>query len=133
MNLLNLAMADETTPCLIGLKSTKKFLSSLGRFGNTPFIHSMYGSGELPQAFCRLCAVFGGIYYLGKSIDGIILNENAVEGIITNGQRIACKNFVIGVGNCPQQIRDVTNITYNEVVFNRKMYLHSGSFLPSER
>ena len=130
---MGLAMADELTPCLIGLKSTKKFLSSLGRFGNTPFLHSMYGSGELPQAFCRLCAVFGGTYYLGKSIDGIILNENTVKGIITNGQRISCKNFVIGVGNCPQKIRDVVNIRSNEVVLNRKMCLLSGSILPSER
>ena len=126
-------MADELTPCLIGLKSTKKFLSSLGRFGNTPFLHAMYGSGEFPQAFCRLCAVFGGTYYLGKCIDGIISNENTIKGIITNGQRISCKNFVIGVGNCPQKIRDMANIRYKEVVLNRKMCLLSGSILPSDR
>ena len=127
------AMADENTPCLQGLKSTKKFLSSLGRFGNTPFLHSMYGSGELPQAFCRLCAVFGGTYYLGKDIDGIILSDGNIKGIITNGQRISCKNFVIGVSNCPNNIKKMANIQINETIINRKTCLLSDSILPSEK
>ena len=36
-----------------GLEQMKKFLSSLGRYGNTAFLWSLYGSGELPQSFCR--------------------------------------------------------------------------------
>ena len=126
-------MADENTPCLQGLKSTKKFLSSLGRFGNTPFLHCMYGSGELPQAFCRLCAVFGGTYYLGKDIDGIIFREGNIQGIITNGQRISCKHFVIGVSNCPENIKNIVNIPFYEVTLNRKICLLSDSILPSEK
>ena len=125
-------MADENTSCLQGLKSTKKFLSSLGRFGNTPFLHTMYGSGELPQAFCRLCAVFGGTYYLGKDINGIILCEDKIKGIITNGQRISCKNFVIGVSNCPSEIKKLSNIQFSETVLNRKICLLSDSILPHE-
>ena len=62
----SIAMVKDDATCLQGLEKTQKFLQSLGRFGNTPFLWSMYGSGELPQAFCRLCAVFGGTYYLGK-------------------------------------------------------------------
>merc|ERR1719317_1642961 len=65
----SIAMTHPDSPQAVGLKATRKFLSSLGRFGSTPFLWSMYGSGELPQAFCRLCAVFGGIYYLGRSLD----------------------------------------------------------------
>merc|ERR1712223_1879614 len=128
----SIAMADENTSCLQGLKSTKKFLSSLGRFGNTPFLHTMYGSGELPQAFCRLCAVFGGTYYLGKDINGIILCEDSIKGIITNGQRISCKNFVIGVSNCPSKIKQASNIKFNETILNRKICLLSDSILPHE-
>jgi len=93
----------------------------------------MYGSGELPQAFCRLCAVFGGTYYLGNPIDGIILNENKIEGIITNGQRISCKYFVIGVGNCPRLITEASKIQYSETILDRKICLLSDSILPSER
>eukprot|EP00045_Choanoeca_perplexa_P009392 m.90381 g.90381 ORF g.90381 m.90381 type:complete len:503 (+) comp14880_c0_seq1:98-1606(+) len=40
------------------------FLASLGVYSPTPYIAVMYGIGEVAQAFCRLCAVFGGIYML---------------------------------------------------------------------
>lgn len=49
----SIAMVDDQASCEEGLKATHKFLSSLGRFGNTPFLWSMYGAGEMPQAFCR--------------------------------------------------------------------------------
>ena len=39
----------------------------MGRFGTTAFLTTLYGSGEVPQAFCRLCAVNGGIYLLRKA------------------------------------------------------------------
>ena len=126
-------MADESTPCLQGLKSTKKFLTSLGRFGNTPFLWSMYGSGELPQAFCRLCAVFGGTYYLGKPVEALILKSNHVEGVITNGQRISCKHLVMNAAHCPQSLRKEINIPHEEVTLNRKICLLSDSILPSEK
>lgn len=48
-----IAMADDETPCLEGIERTERFLNSLGRFGKTPFLFSMYGSGEIAQGFCR--------------------------------------------------------------------------------
>ena len=47
-----------------GIDAIQKVIESVGRFGKSPFLHSMYGNGELPQAFSRLCAVYGGIYML---------------------------------------------------------------------
>lgn len=38
---------------LQALQAMKYFLSSLGRYGNTAFLWTLYGSGELPQCFCR--------------------------------------------------------------------------------
>ena len=35
------------------LKKTKKFLHSLGKYGNTAFLFPLYGTGELPQGFAR--------------------------------------------------------------------------------
>lgn len=46
------------------VKKLNLFTKSAGRYGKTPFLWTLYGSGELPQAFCRLCAVFGGFYCL---------------------------------------------------------------------
>ena len=45
----SIAMVEPCVNTLEGLKATQKFLSSLGRFGNTPFLYSSFGSGELPQ------------------------------------------------------------------------------------
>ena len=45
----SIAMVSPTESVTTGLAAVKKFLSSLGRFGPTPFLWSMYGTGELPQ------------------------------------------------------------------------------------
>lgn len=45
--------ANDCRTALEGLEQTKKFLKSVGRFGESPFLYSLYGSGELPQCFCR--------------------------------------------------------------------------------
>ncbi|KAF9943585.1 hypothetical protein BGZ65_000703, partial [Modicella reniformis] len=48
-----------------GLKSVKIYLQSLGRYGNSAYLCPLYGVGtELAQAFCRVSAVYGGIYML---------------------------------------------------------------------
>lgn len=52
-----IAMGSENTPCMSGVEKAQKFLSSLGRYGNTPFLWPMYGSGELPQCFCRYALI----------------------------------------------------------------------------
>jgi hypothetical protein len=48
------ANATEATDFGIAVQSVDKFLKSIGRYGNTPFLWTLYGSGELPQCFCRL-------------------------------------------------------------------------------
>ncbi|KAK2977282.1 hypothetical protein RJ640_013047, partial [Escallonia rubra] len=45
----------------------KLYAESLARFqGGSPYIYPLYGLGELPQAFARLSAVYGGTYMLSK-------------------------------------------------------------------
>lgn len=63
-----IAMGDMTTSCFDGVKACQIFLESLGRYGNTPFIFPMYGSGELPQCFCRYI-IFQNtlLHFFGKS------------------------------------------------------------------
>lgn len=48
-----------------GVGATRRYLESVGKFGKTPFLSGMYGTAsELCQAFCRLSAVYGGLYIL---------------------------------------------------------------------
>ncbi|KAG7187878.1 hypothetical protein KM043_013857 [Ampulex compressa] len=99
-----IAMATNKTSCRDGVNRTKHFLNSLGRYGNTPFLWPMYGSGELPQCFCRLCAVFGGVYCLKRQLDGVVIDENTCKAVITGKQRLALEHLVVGQGHLPPEI-----------------------------
>ncbi|CAH0560561.1 unnamed protein product [Brassicogethes aeneus] len=93
--------STDSTLCLEGIGNTKKFLKSLGRFGKTPFLYSMFGSGDLPQEFCRLSAVFGSVFALDQPIHGLILEENSFKSILIGKQKIKAKNFVLGLNLTP--------------------------------
>ncbi|XP_064608436.1 rab proteins geranylgeranyltransferase component A 2-like [Liolophura sinensis] len=101
----SIAMATDTTLTLQGLENTQKFILSLGRYGNTAFLWPLYGSGELPQAFARMCAVFGGIYCLRMTASSVIVDkENKYRGIVTTeGHRIESKWLVAETSYLPKQ------------------------------
>lgn len=91
-----MCMGNEDLTFNEGIKKIRTYLSSIGRYGNTPFLFPMYGCGELPQCFCRLCAVFGGIYCLKQSIESVkIVNDEKVE-IKCNNQILSTKKLVHG-------------------------------------
>uniref|UniRef100_A0A182R9D5 Rab proteins geranylgeranyltransferase component A n=1 Tax=Anopheles funestus TaxID=62324 RepID=A0A182R9D5_ANOFN len=97
-----IAMGNERTPCQEGVAAVKKFLMSLGHYGNSPFLFPVYGCGEIPQCFCRLCAVFGGIYCLNKTVEGIQLETSGegrkYESVKCGKQNITSKNLIVGQG-----------------------------------
>uniref|UniRef100_A0A8C5E7H5 Rab proteins geranylgeranyltransferase component A n=2 Tax=Gouania willdenowi TaxID=441366 RepID=A0A8C5E7H5_GOUWI len=96
--LYSIAMVTEDTPTEVGLASTRNFLRCLGRYGNTPFLFPLYGLGEIPQCFCRMCAVFGGIYCLRHSLRCLLLDTatNRCKAVIdSRGQRISCSHVLL--------------------------------------
>merc|ERR1719357_818743 len=123
----SIAMTPTDAPVKIGLESTQKFLASLGRFGPTPFLWSMYGTGELPQAFCRLCAVFGGIYYLGRTVEGIVIKEDTATAVLIEEKKINCKHLVLPDKHVPPPIMDQATVT--EVGTRRCIYVTDTSLL----
>ncbi|XP_060596354.1 rab proteins geranylgeranyltransferase component A-like [Ruditapes philippinarum] len=104
----SIAMATESMTTKEGLEKTKKFLQSLGRYGNTAFLWSLYGSGELPQSFCRMCAVFGGVYCLRMTASSIVIDsENKCCGVITTeGHKIKCKWLIMEGSYAPENYLD---------------------------
>lgn len=121
-----IAMVDATTPTLQALKSVQKFLESLGRYGNSPFLASLYGSGELPQCFCRLCAVYGGIYHLQRGPGALLLNEDgACIGIVSNGRRFNCRWVVMGASYAPPEMvssRDIQRVSRAIVISDESIH-----------
>jgi len=70
-----------------GVDELVRHVTALGRFGDTAFLVTMYGSGELSQAFCRSGAVFGSTYMLRRSPLAISLDKNAhVQGLVLSGE-----------------------------------------------
>lgn len=102
-----IAMVKPETATMQGLKATQSFLQSLGRYGNTPFIWPLYGAGELPQAFCRMCAVFGGLYCLRRGTSTITVSEADCKctGIISENQLLKCKWLITEYSYVPERFR----------------------------
>ncbi|KAM4019913.1 rab proteins geranylgeranyltransferase component A 1 [Anomaloglossus baeobatrachus] len=105
--LCSIAMVSKSSSTIEGLKATQHFLRCLGRYGNTPFLFHMYGLGEIPQCFCRMSAVFGGIYCLHHSLRGLLVDAQSSECkavVDSRGKRIRCRYVVIEDGYLPENV-----------------------------
>ena len=84
------------------------YLRSVGRFGagQGAFLAPLWGSGELPQAFCRSCAVKSGVYRLKCAPVAVVLEggegvvgENAtprVAGVrLSTGETVRCQSLFL--------------------------------------
>uniref|UniRef100_A0A096LZH8 Rab proteins geranylgeranyltransferase component A n=1 Tax=Poecilia formosa TaxID=48698 RepID=A0A096LZH8_POEFO len=126
----SIAMAAEDTPTEEGLASTRHFLRSLGRYGNTPFLFPVYGLGEIPQCFCRMSAVFGGIYCLRHSVHCLIVDRDAnrCKAVIdSRGQRISCSHIVMETSYL-----DRSKVATPSRFLSRAVLITDSSVLPSE-
>ena len=72
------------------------YTSSMARYGKSPYIYPLYGLGELPQAFARLSAIYGGTYMLDKPVDEIVLDDEGKFKGVRSGDEIVKANKVIG-------------------------------------
>ncbi|XP_060231668.1 rab proteins geranylgeranyltransferase component A 1 isoform X1 [Meriones unguiculatus] len=128
----SIAMTSETTSCTIdGLKATKNFLQCLGRYGNTPFLFPLYGQGELPQCFCRMCAVFGGIYCLRHSVQCLVVDKESrkCKAMIDQfGQRIVSKHFIIEDSYLSE--KTCSRVQYRQI--SRAVLITDGSVLKAD-
>ncbi|KAG2487175.1 hypothetical protein HYH03_014155 [Edaphochlamys debaryana] len=86
-----------TQPALATVLKVKLYHESLFRYEglNSPYLYPRYGLGELPQAFARLSAVYGGTYMLNQP--GVeVMYENGVAVGIKNGADTARSKLVVG-------------------------------------
>ncbi|XP_068929049.1 rab proteins geranylgeranyltransferase component A 2-like [Petaurus breviceps papuanus] len=113
----SMAMTSETSSnTLEGLRQTRNFLQCLGRYGNTPFLFPLYGQGEIPQCFCRMCAVFGGTYCLNHAVQCLVVDKESgkCKAIIDHfGQRISAKYFIVEDSYLSE--KTCSNVTYRQM------------------
>ncbi|ORY32159.1 GDP dissociation inhibitor [Naematelia encephala] len=71
------------------------YTQSMARYGKSPYIYPLYGLGELPQAFARLSAIYGGTYMLDKQIESVNVDENGVfTGVTSGGETVRAKKVI---------------------------------------
>eukprot|EP00164_Ancoracysta_twista_P004958 GFYU01006744.1.p1 GENE.GFYU01006744.1~~GFYU01006744.1.p1 ORF type:complete len:451 (+),score=162.00 GFYU01006744.1:28-1353(+) len=83
-----------TQPAFETVQRIKLYIESLARFGKSPYIYPLYGLGDLPQAFARLSAVYGGTYMLGKPIEEIVYEDGKAVGVKSEGQVVRAKQVL---------------------------------------
>ncbi|XP_030064890.1 rab proteins geranylgeranyltransferase component A 1 isoform X1 [Microcaecilia unicolor] len=126
-----IAMVSETASTIDGLRATQHFLQSLGRYGNTPFLFPLYGLGEIPQCFCRMCAVFGGIYCLRHSVQCLVVDKESsrCKAVIDSlGQRITCSYFIVEDSYLSEET--CNNVCYRQI--SRAVLITDRSVLKSD-
>lgn len=70
------------------------YMSSMARYGKSPYIYPLYGLGELPQGFARLSAIYGGTYMLDKKIDEIVYENGVAVGVKSGGEVAKAKQII---------------------------------------
>ncbi|KAL8223873.1 hypothetical protein R6Q57_019348 [Mikania cordata] len=93
-------------PAIDFVKRIRLYAESIARFeSGSPYIYPMYGLGELPQAFARLSAVYGGTYMLNKPQCKVEFDDSGkVVGVTSDGETAKCKKVVKKVGKVARAI-----------------------------
>ncbi|CAK9309143.1 unnamed protein product [Citrullus colocynthis] len=94
------------------VKRMKLYAESLARFqGGSPYIYPLYGLGELPQAFARLSAVYGGTYMLNKPECKVEFDSNGkAYGVTSEGETAKCKKVVCDPSYLPDKVKKVGKV-----------------------
>jgi Rab GDP dissociation inhibitor len=82
-------------PCGPTIERIQLYMTSISRFGNSPFVYPIYGLSGLPESFSRLSAVHGGTYMLNKPVDGFEFDASGKLTGIKSGEQVARAPIVI--------------------------------------
>lgn len=128
------AVSDVSSPRDF-LKMMSLFLQSAGKYGNTPFLWTLYGCGELPQAFSRLSAVFGGLFCLGQKVESVEVENDNIQ-VTFNSHQVCCKILIGSLSSLPSHLianRDsleVVTTCHAICLTDRSLYQEDGTPSP---
>jgi len=87
------------------------YFDSLSHYGKSPYLYPIYGLGDLPQAFARLSAVYGGTYMLSKPVLGFNFDENGrVCSVKSDDGSAVCKTVVGDPSYFPDKVKRVGSV-----------------------
>jgi len=105
---------DETwldKPAFETIERVRLYHESLVQHGKSPYLYPLYGLGDLPQAFARLSAIYGGTYMLNKPIDGFVFDSNnRICGVTSEGVTARCKAVIADPSYFPDRVEVVGHV-----------------------
>ncbi|GJJ71155.1 Rab GDP dissociation inhibitor [Entomortierella parvispora] len=81
-------------PALETFERITLYMSSMARWGKSPYLYPRYGLSELPQGFARLSAIYGGTYMLDKKVDEIVYENGKVVGVRSGEEVAKCTQVI---------------------------------------
>lgn len=126
-------------PCATLIRRIKLYCESLARYGKSPYLYPLYGLGELPQAFARLSAIYGGTYMLDKPVDEILMNEDGKAiGIRCGDEKAYCSQIYCDPSYVPEKVEKTGQIIrciclLNHPIPNTKDSLSTQIIIPQKQ
>lgn len=126
-------------PCGDLIARVKLYSESLARYGKSPYLYPLYGLGELPQAFARLSAIYGGTYMLDKPVDEILKDENGKAiGIRSGEEKAFCSQIYCDPSYVPDKVTKVGQVIrciclMNHPIPNTKDSLSTQIIIPQNQ
>ncbi|KAL7714602.1 Rab GDP dissociation inhibitor [Entamoeba marina] len=106
-------------PAIECVKKIILYFESLSRFQKSPYIYPEYGLGELPQAFARMSALYGGTYMLRAKIQEILFENGRVSGVkFETGEVAKCSNIVADPSYFPEKVKKVGEVVRAICILN---------------
>ena len=82
-------------PAIFTIRKIQLYMSSVGLYGESPFIYPVYGLGGIPEGFSRLCAIQGGTFMLNQDIDEVLFDESGkICGVRSGESKATCKMLI---------------------------------------
>merc|ERR1719193_2787136 len=97
-------------PFADSIRRLQLYYASLSAYGKSPYLYPLYGLGELPQGFARLCAVYGGTYMLDKPVEEIVMEDGKVVGVKSQGEVAKTKMVIADPSYFPELVKKVSQV-----------------------
>ena len=94
----------------VTLKKVRLYFESQAKYVKSPYIYPLYGLGELPQAFARLQACYGGNVILDAPIDKVLMEGGKFSGVTSGDRAFKAQSIIADPSYFPSLVKKTGQI-----------------------